>query len=65
MPIPVVILKIIFFFVGKKDVVDRLVSSLEVDITKTKELLGWSPVVSVDDQLKKTVDYFLERKNVR
>ena len=28
------------------------------DITKAKELLGWQPVVSVDEGLKKTVSYY-------
>ena len=28
------------------------------DITKAKELLGWEPVASVDEGLKKTIEYY-------
>jgi dTDP-glucose 4,6-dehydratase len=31
------------------------------DITKARELLGWEPRVSVDEGLKKTIEYFRER----
>jgi nucleoside-diphosphate-sugar epimerase len=33
--------------VGMSGEVDRLTQSLEVDITKTRELLGWNPPVGV------------------
>jgi UDP-glucuronate decarboxylase len=28
------------------------------DIAKARELLGWAPVVSLEDGLKRTIDYF-------
>jgi UDP-glucose 4-epimerase len=40
----------------------RLCGSLEVNIGKTKELLGWSPPVSVDDGLRAVAEYFLAAK---
>jgi len=33
---------------GKKDVYDRLCGSLQVDINKTRKLLGWTPPLTVD-----------------
>lgn len=51
LPIPVQILHLFGRALGKKSVVDRLCDSLQVDITKTKVLLGWSPVVTVDEAL--------------
>jgi UDP-4-keto-D-QuiNAc 4-reductase len=33
---------------GKKDIYDRLCSSLQVDIKKTRKLLGWTPPLTVD-----------------
>ncbi len=44
---------------GRRDLARRLCGSLQVDITKTRDLLGWSPVVSVDEGLRKTAQYFL------
>jgi len=38
---------------GKGDVARRLCGSLQVDITKTRDLLGWRPPLSLDQGLKK------------
>ncbi|MDO6776588.1 SDR family oxidoreductase [Shewanella sp. 3_MG-2023] len=48
---------------GKKDVVDRLVGSLQVDITHTKETLNWVPPQSLEDGFKETAVALLESKN--
>lgn len=42
---------------GKEAIVDRLLDSLVVDNTKARELLGWKPVVSMDEQLRKMAKY--------
>jgi len=39
--------------VGKGRQADKLLGSLQVDIQKTKRMLGWSPPFSVRDQFKK------------
>jgi nucleoside-diphosphate-sugar epimerase len=44
---------------GKVDFARRLCGSLQVDITKTRDLLKWAPPVSVDGSLQKTAKYFL------
>lgn len=38
---------------GKKAIADRLCGSLRVDITHTKETLGWQPPVSVEEGIKR------------
>lgn len=38
--------------VGKPNVTSRLCGSLQVDIQKTKDLLGWEPKFSMDDGLR-------------
>ena len=38
---------------GKRLIAQRLLGSLQVDISKTRELLGWVPPVSVDEGLKR------------
>lgn len=58
-PVPTVILRAAARIIGKTDFAQRLSGSLQVDICKTRELLGWTPSVSVDDALKQTAQYFL------
>ncbi|TVT58066.1 MAG: SDR family oxidoreductase [Sedimenticola thiotaurini] len=40
---------------GKGDLAQRLCGSLQVDISKTRALLGWTPPVSVDEGLRRAV----------
>lgn len=47
---------------GRSDIAQRLYGSLQVDINKTKDLLGWSPPVSLDDGLRKTAAHFLKMR---
>jgi UDP-glucose 4-epimerase len=47
--------------VGRHDLARRLLGSLQVDLGKTRELLGWRPPQSVDLALEKTARHFLER----
>ncbi|MFW8744911.1 UDP-glucose 4-epimerase family protein [Mesorhizobium japonicum] len=46
--------------IWRPDISRRLCDSLQVDIQKTKDVLGWSPRISVDDGLRQTAAYFLE-----
>ena len=47
---------------GKQDVVNRLLGSLQVDITHTKETLGWKPPQSLEEGFKETAEAFLKAK---
>ena len=42
---------------GRRNVAQRLCGSLQVDIEKTRQLLGWKPVVTMDEQLKKMAEH--------
>jgi UDP-glucose 4-epimerase len=46
-------LKLAAAMVGKQDVAQRLCGSLQVDIEKTRRLLGWTPPISLDEGLKR------------
>jgi len=46
--------------IGKPSISQRLCGSLQVDISKTKELLNWTPPYSTAECLKKTADSFIE-----
>ena len=52
-PVPASWLKVAAGLVGKSDVAQRLCGSLQVDISKTRELLGWVPPVSLDEGLRR------------
>ncbi len=58
-PVPVGLLKLGAALFGRSAVAQRLCGSLEVDIGKTRDLLGWSPPVSVDEGLRRTAEYWL------
>jgi nucleoside-diphosphate-sugar epimerase len=53
LPIPVIWIQTVARLLGKRAVADRLLGSLVVDSSKACDLLGWKPVVSMDEQLKK------------
>ena len=61
-PIPAALISFIAKLMGKRDLSQRLLGSLQVDISKTRELLGWVPPVSVDEALQKTVQFFQLKK---
>jgi nucleoside-diphosphate-sugar epimerase len=53
LPIPVSIMMFIAKFLGKGNTANRLFGCLQVDSSKTKDLLGWVPMVTLDEQLAK------------
>lgn len=59
LPVPVGLINVAARLVGKHLVSKRLLGSLQVDISKTCELLDWVPPVSVDSALEKTAQSFL------
>ncbi|MGZ5054927.1 MAG: UDP-glucose 4-epimerase family protein [Methylobacter sp.] len=61
LPMPVWALKTGAMLLGKQYIAQRLCNSLQVDIKKTCDLLGWQPPVSVDEALKKTAADFLQK----
>jgi nucleoside-diphosphate-sugar epimerase len=58
-PVPTGLLILSAKILGRPEIARRLCGSLQVDMTKTRELLNWSPPVSVDEGLRRTADYFL------
>ena len=56
LPVPVDLLQWGAALAGKRDVAQRLCGSLQVDISKTRQLLGWSPPLTLDQGLKKAVE---------
>lgn len=61
-PVPLMVLRAGARLVGQEAVLRRLCDSLQVDITKTRRVLGWMPPVKVDEALKRTAQHFKQNK---
>lgn len=55
-PIPVSLMRFSARLIGKQAVANRLFDSLQVDSSKAKKLLGWQPIVAMDEQLRKITE---------
>lgn len=62
LPIPVWCYKLVGKLFNKSAVVDRLTGSLQVDISHTKETLGWKPPQTLQEGFKQTAQAFLQAK---
>jgi nucleoside-diphosphate-sugar epimerase len=55
-PVPPSLLMLGATVLGKQAVAQRLLGSLQVDISKARRLLGWQPPVSVEEGLRRCFD---------
>jgi nucleoside-diphosphate-sugar epimerase len=53
LPVPVSWLKLAGRLTGKQAVIDRLCGNLQVDITHTKQTLGWVPPITVEEGIRR------------
>lgn len=58
-PVPTAVLMAGATLLGKREVAARLCGSLQVNITKARKVLGWTPPVSVDEGLRRTAEHYL------
>jgi len=61
-PVSVVLMKYVARLMDKGDVAHSLFGSLQIDSSKARELLKWQPVISMDEQLRKTADEYFESR---
>ena len=54
--VPTVFLKLAAHLVNKPGIYQRLCGSLQLDITKTRQVLGWVPPVSVNEGLRRAAE---------
>jgi nucleoside-diphosphate-sugar epimerase len=59
-PVSSALLKVVGVLLRRSEEMQRLTSSLQVDISKTKEVLGWMPPVPLDEGLKAMVSAALD-----
>ena len=60
-PVPGAAIRALAGIVGKADFAQRLCGSLQVDIAKTRSVLGWSPPIRLADALNDTALDYLAR----
>ncbi|MGE0351070.1 UDP-glucose 4-epimerase family protein [Hydrogenophaga sp.] len=53
LPVPPALLTLGAAMIGKRDVAQRLLGSLQVDIAHTRDTLGWTPPIGVDEGLRR------------
>jgi nucleoside-diphosphate-sugar epimerase len=56
--VPVPALTLLATLTGRRDIAQRLLGSLQVDISKARRTLAWTPPVSVDEGLRRAADSF-------
>jgi len=61
LPVPILLYRIAGKLFKKEDVCERLIGSLQIDITKTKELLTWTPPQKIEDGFKEIASTFIKR----
>lgn len=54
-PVPACVLRLGASLLGKRAVADRLLGSLQVDISKARDLLDWTPPVPVKEGLRRCI----------
>lgn len=61
--VPPVCITLCTRLIGRGDISSRLCSSLQINMKKTMDLLGWFPPVSVDEGLRQTAAHFLKTRS--
>jgi len=61
LPFPPELLRLATKLLGKADIADRLLGSLQVDSNKIRQILDWTPPYTVDQGLQATADWFKNR----
>ncbi|AFK67936.1 MAG: SDR family oxidoreductase [Pseudomonas sp.] len=62
LPVPVGLLRGAALLVGRRDLAQRLFGSLQVDIAKNRQLLGWYPPCTLEQGLNMTARSFLDAR---
>ena len=56
-PLPISLLKLFGFAIGKSSEINRLTNSLQVDISFTRKILNWSPPLTVQEGIRRIMPY--------
>jgi len=61
-PFPQSLLHFVGRLSNREAIIDGLAGSLQVDISKSRDLLGWKPPFSLEREIQKTVNWYLSNK---
>ena len=62
LPLPEALIKLVASIVGKQAVAQRICGSLQVDINKNRELLGWVPPTDIEKAMRQTAGHYLDKQ---
>lgn len=62
LPVPESLLKLAASLLGKHAVAQRICGSLQVDISKNRELLEWTPPTNMDKAMRQTAGHYQEKQ---
>lgn len=65
LPVNQKILEYFLMLIGKEKLAQRLCGSFQIDISKAKNLLNWTPPITVDEGLRKVAEHYLESQKLR
>ena len=60
-PVPPSALRFLARMLGKRNIANRLCDYLQVDIQKTRQVLEWTPSITLDQGLETTAQWFLKK----
>lgn len=60
LPLPEWLLVLVVSALGKQAIAQRICGSLQVDISKNRELLGWTPPINMDKAMRQTAGHYLD-----
>jgi nucleoside-diphosphate-sugar epimerase len=62
MPVPQWLLTLVASVFGRQAIAQRICGSLQVNIEKNRDVLGWIPPVTVDKAMLQTARYYLDEQ---
>jgi nucleoside-diphosphate-sugar epimerase len=62
LPLPTQLLKFAASILNKQSIAERICGSLQVDISKNRVLLGWTPPINLDEAMRQTAAHFLDKQ---
>lgn len=65
LPFPISVMRACAGMFGAEDVLDRLCNSLQVNMEKARRVLGWRPIVSLDEGLSRTARWYVDTRGGR